>query len=204
MKRILDKVINIDKKTLYFLLIISTIGIITGALFMTVLSSSDKEIISNSLSDYITNIGSYKFDLKMFINNFIINILYATVIWIIGISVIGLPIVIIIIFFKSFLISFSISTFIINYKFKGLLYSIVYVLPHMLIYLLIYLYLGIYSIKLSSSIIKALIGHKNINFKDSMKVYFKLYLFSFILIIFTTLYETFIMPLILKQLINMI
>ena len=204
MKRILDKVINIDKKTLYFLLIISTIGIITGALFMTVLSSSDKEIISNSLSDYITNIGSYKFDLKMFINNFIINILYATVIWIIGISVIGLPIVIIIIFFKSFLISFSISTFIINYKFKGLLYSIVYVLPHMLIYLLIYLYLCIYSIKLSSSIIKALIGHKNINFKDSMKVYFKLYLFSFILIIFTTLYETFIMPLILKQLINMI
>ena len=204
MKRILDKVINIDKKTLYFLLIISTIGIITGALFMTVLSSSDKEIISNSLSDYITNIGSYKFDFKTFINNFIINILYATVIWILGISIIGLPIVIIIIFFKSVLISFSISTFIINYKFKGLLYSIIYVLPHMLVYLVIYIYLGIYSIKLSSSIIKALIGHKNINFKDSMKVYFKLYLLSFILIIFTTLYETFIMPLILKQLINMI
>ena len=204
MKKILNKVLNIDRKTFLFLAIISIIGIITGALFMTVLSSNDKEIISNSLNDYLTNINSYKYDLKTFINNFTLNIIYVIIIWILGISIIGLPIVIIVIFLKSFLISFSISSFIINYKLKGLLYSLIYIFPHVIINLLIYIYLGVYSIKLSSTIIKAIWERKNINFKNSIVMYIKLLFLTFILIIFTTLYETFLMPVILKKIISLI
>ena len=204
MKKIIEKVLNVDKKTFYFLAIISIIGIITGALFMTVLSTGDKEIVSNSLKDYITNIGSIKYNFKEFINNFILNILYASIIWLLGISVIGLPIVIITIFFKSFLISFTVSSFIINYKFKGLIYSLIYIFPHMIINLIIYLYLGIYSIKLSINLIKAICSKKNINFKNSMISYLKLFIISLFLIIFTTLYETYLVPLILKKIISMI
>ena len=204
MKKILNKVLNIDKKTFYFLAIISIIGIITGALFMTVLSTSDKEIVSNSLNDYITNIGSIELNLKEFLSNFLLNILYALIIWILGISVVGLPIVIIVIFFKSFLVSFTVSSFIINYKIKGLLYSLIYIFPHMIINLLVYLYLGIYSIKLSISIIKAIFSKKSINFKNSMVSYFKLFFFSLVLIIMTTIYETYLVPIILKKVISMI
>ena len=204
MKKILNKVLNIDKKTFYFLAIISIIGIITGALFMTVLSTSDKEIVYNSLNDYITNIGSIKLNIKEFLSNFLLNILYALIIWILGISVVGLPIVIIVIFFKSFLVSFTVSSFIINYKIKGLLYSLIYIFPHMIVNLLIYIYLGIYSIKLSISIIKAIFSKKSINFKNSMVSYLKLFIFSFILIIVTTLYETYFVPFILKKAISMI
>ena len=204
MKKILNKVLNIDKKTFIFLAIISIIGIITGALFMTVLSSNDKDIISNSLNDYITNIHLVKMDFNTFLNNFILNILYASIIWLLGISIIGLPIVIIIIFFKSFILSFSVSSFIINYKFKGLIYSLIYIFPHMIINLLIYIYLGVYSIKLSSSLLKAIINRQNLNFKNSMITYLKLFLISFVIIITTTLYETFIMPIILKKTIGMI
>lgn len=204
MKKIIDKVLNIDKKTFLFLAIISIIGIVTGSLFMTVLSSTDKEIVTNSLSDYITNIGTIKIDFNSFISNLILNILYAAIIWILGISIIGLPIVVIIIFFKSFIVSFSISSFIINYKFKGLIYSFIYMFPHMMINLLIYIYLGVFSIKLSSSIIKAIIDKKNVNFKNNMVTYFKLFIFCFIIVFLTTLYETFLMPIILNKIISLI
>ncbi len=204
MKKIIDKVFNVDKKVFYFLAIISIIAIITGSLFVTVLSNTDKEIISNSLNDYITNIGNIKMNLKEFINNFILNIIYASIIWILGISIIGLPIVIIIIFFKSFLISFTISSFIINYKFKGLLYSLIYIIPHAIINLIIYIYLGIYSIKFSSSIIKSIIYNKSLNFKSCIISYLKIFIMSLFVIVFTTLYETYIMPIILKKIISLI
>ena len=171
---------------------------------MTVLSTSDKEIVYNSLNDYITNIGSIKLNIKEFLSNFLLNILYVLIIWILGISVVGLPIVIIVIFFKSFLVSFTVSSFIINYKIKGLLYSLIYIFPHMIVNLLIYIYLGIYSIKLSISIIKAIFSKKSINFKNSMVSYLKIFIFSFILIIVTTLYETYFVPFILKKVISMI
>ena len=204
MKKIIDKVLNIDKKTFLFLAIICIIGIITGSLFMTVLSSEDKEIVTNSLNDYIVNIGSIKMNFSTFLSNFILNILYAIIIWILGISIIGLPIVIIIIFFKSFVISFSISAFIINYKFKGILYALAYIFPHMIINLLIYLYLGVFSIKISSSIVKGILIKKNINLKDSMITYIKLFAICFIIILLTSVYESFIIPIILKKLFTLI
>lgn len=200
MKKVLNKILNIDKKTFLFLAIICIIGIITGSLFTTVLSTNDKEIVSKSLNDYINNISSIKISLNTFLSNFILNILYAAIIWILGISIIGLPIVIIIIFFKSFIISFSISSFIINYKAKGILYSLIYIFPHMIINLLIYIYLGVFSIKLSLSLIKAIINKKNIIFKNDFKSYFKLFFLCFLAILLTSLYETMLMPLLFKYL----
>lgn len=203
MKKVLDKLFNVDKKVLLFLLIISIVGIVTGSFFMIILSSDDKLIITDSLKQFINSISKIT-TIDYFKSNFILNSLYLVILWLLGISVIGLPIVIMIIFFKSFVISLTFSSFIINFKFKGFLYGLIYNFPHSILNLLVYIYLGIYSIKLSLAIISSIIQKKNINFKNIMNRYIKIFLFSILIVILTTLYETFIMPLLLKYLLNVL
>lgn len=203
MKKIMDKLLNVDKKILIFLIIICVIGIITGSIFLTILNSSDKNSILVSLEEFITGYDTLNPE-KDLINNLIINIMYMLAIWILGISIIGLPIVIFIIFFKAFLLSFTISSFIMKYKLKGILLGIIYNMPHQIINLVVYMYLGVYSIKLSSCIIEAIVHKKSVNFKSITNRYLLVLGISVITLLITTLYETYIMPILLKKLVNMI
>ena len=196
MKRIMDKL-------LIFLIIICIIGIITGSIFITILNSSDKNSILVSLEEFITGYDEIKPE-KDLINNLVVNIMYVFAIWILGISIIGLPIVIFILFFKAFLLSFTISSFIMKYKLKGIILGIIYNMPHQVINLVVYMYLGVYSIKLSSYIIEAIVYKKSINFKNITNRYLLVLIVSIILLITTTLYETYIMPILLKKIVNMI
>ena len=199
----INKLLNVDKKILLFLIIISIIGIITGSVFMTILSSNDKNMITQSLETFITEYGHLNIKIGL-TNNLVINLLYILIIWILGISIIGLPIVIFIMFIKSFLISFTISSFIIKYKYKGILLGIVYNIPHNIINLVIYMYLGVYSIKLTLCIIEAIIHKKTLNFKNIINKYLLLLGISIIIVLITTLYETFLMPILLKKIVGII
>ncbi len=203
MKKVINRLLNVDKKTLLFLIIICIIGIITGSIFMTVLNNSDKSTIVESIDRFINEYGTINPKLDL-INNIIVNLLYIVIIWILGISIIGIPIVIFLLFIKSFLISFTISSFIMKYKTKGIIYGIIYNLPHQVIYLISYMYLGVYSIILSKHIIDCIIHKKTIDFKKIINRYLLIFVLCIITVIITTLYETYVMPLILKKIINML
>ena len=203
MKKVIDKLLNVDKKVLLFLTIICIIGIITGSVFMTILSNNDKNMIMESLTSFITEYEHLNIKSEL-INNLVINLSYIFIIWISGISIIGLPIVIFILFIKSFLISFTISSFIMKYKTKGIILGIVYNMPHLVINLVTYLYLGVYSIKLSMYIIDVLIKKKTLNFKYILNRYLLILILSIFTIITSTLYETYIMPKILQYTLSII
>ena len=203
MKKKLDELVNVDRKVLLFLIIICIIGIITGSIFMTILNTNDKETIIVSLNSFISNIGHLNTKYE-FINNLVINISYIFIIWILGISIIGIPIVIVLLFFKSYILSFTISSFIYEYKTKGILLASIYTMPHLIINLVIYLYLGVYSIKLSSYIIKCITKSKTINFKYIINKYIQILIISLILVIITTLYQSFIIPILLKKVLLLI
>lgn len=203
MKTVIKQILDVDKKILLFLIVICIIGVITGSIFITVLDVNDKNSIITSLDTFIKNIGHFNSN-NGFVNNLIINIIYILIIWIMGISIIGLPIVIFIIFLKSFLISFTISSFILKYKTKGLLLGIIYNIPHHIVNIIIYIYLGVYAAKMSLSIIDSVLHKKNIQLRTLVNKYLFLLGISFILILFTTIYETYLMPILLKKLVPII
>ena len=203
MKKAINKILNVDKKTFVFLSIISIIGIVTGSLYMIILTSKDKLVIHDSLNDFINNIDKMVF-VDALKNNIIINMLYLFVIWFLGISIICLPIVIFLIFIKSFIISFSFTSFIVNYKTKGILYAFIYNFPHNIINIIVYIYVGTFSLRLSLALLNSIIYKKNINFKNVMNKYLKVLILSLIVIILTTLYESFVMPIAFKKLLTMI
>ena len=195
----LKKIIKYDKKIMTFLNVIAIVGIIAGSIFMIVLSKNDKETVLNSIKDFFDKLINNKFNFVGTLKNTLIsNFLFSFIIWVIGISVVGLLIVIFIIFYKSFTLGFTISSIIYTYSIKGSLLALIYVFPHMVMNLLIILYLSSYSIKLSIILIKSILKKDNLNFKAFINNYSKVFLISIIFLIVTSLYESFIAPIILR------
>lgn len=195
----LKKIIKYDKKIMTFLNVIAIIGIIAGSIFMIVLSKNDKDVVLNSIKDFFDKLINNKFNFIGTLKNTLIsNFLFSFIIWVIGISVVGVLIVIFIIFYKSFTLGFTISSIIYAYSIKGALLALIYVFPHMVINLLILLYLSSYSIKLSIILSKSILKKDNLNFKAFINNYSKVFLISIVLLTITSLYESFIAPIILR------
>ena len=203
MKKILDKLLNVDKKTLVFIIIISFLGLLTGAVFMTILDSSDKLLINDTLSNFMNEIQPLDYKKALF-ESLLLNYICTLLIWIIGISVIGIPIVIVFIFIKSFLLSFSLASFIANFKFKGLILGTIYNFPHNFISLILFIYLSVYSIRLSIILLNGVIKRKNIDFKIIMNRYLLVLIFSLITSTLISLSEVFLMPYLLNLISNML
>ena len=202
----MDKLkIKINKKIFVFLFVLMLMGIIAGSIFTTILNSSDKELVINHLNEFIDNINNnrldYLFALK---NNLITNISYVILIWLLGISVIGLPIIIIMFFTKCFILGFSVGAILTTFKLKGILVSLVYVFPGQVISLLFLLLLMMYSMSFTFKLIYAILKKKSIDFKLIMNKYFKILLIVLGVIILMSLYDTYLMPRLIKLLIPFI
>lgn len=202
----MDKLkIKINKKIFVFLFVLMLMGIIAGSIFTTILNSSDKELMINHLNEFIDNINNnrlnYLFALK---NNLITNISYVILIWLLGISVIGLPIIIIMFFTKCFILGFSVGAILTTFKLKGILVSLVYVFPGQVISLLFLLLLMMYSMSFTFKMIYAILKKKSIDFKLIMNKYFKILLIVLGVIILMSLCDTYLIPRLIKLLIPFI
>lgn len=197
--------IKVNKKTLLFFTILLIIGIIAGSIFMAILSETDKKIVIDYFNNYISNIENNKLNyLESIKNGLFNNLLYIIIIWILGISIIGIPIVTIMFFIKSFTLGFSIASIVFNYKLKGCLLNFINIFPHQMIYFLIYMLITTYSIFFSLKMINSIINKKNMDFKIMMNKYVKILIISVIAITIGIIIETFITPLLIKIIIPLI
>ncbi|MCI9435279.1 MAG: stage II sporulation protein M [Bacilli bacterium] len=208
MKKILDKIKNnvgTNKNMLIFLSIIGIIGIIIGTILNIALNPEDSKLVGNFLNDFIYNIQNNNLDYKgSFLNSLISNLGYITFIWLLGISVIGLPITIFIFFTKTFVLGFSISSIIANYKLKGCLLALSYIFPHMIINVFVYIILTMYSLSLSLKIFQTIVKKQTLDFKFIMNKYLKILLISIIIIVITSTIEVFITPNLMKMAISIL
>ena len=179
-----------NQKILYLILIgLALVAFIIGILFIFFISNDNLIYIKESLSSYFNSIDiSINSFFKELFNNFIVILL----IWILGISIIGIPLVLLIFLFKSFIFGFSFSSIIYSFKLKGLLISLVHLLPGKLLYLVILLLLTFYSISFSIKLFKNLFLKRPINFRESMDKYFKILLICLFSSLIVTLYDTFL------------
>ena len=204
MKKLLNK-IKYDKKVMTILNVITIIGIITGSIFITILNKTDKKLISDAVNNYLSHIKSINNLELIYLKNILINnTISLFLIWIIGISVIGVFFVLIFIFYKSFILGFSISALIYTYSYKGIFISLIYIFPHIIINLLIFMFVASYSLKLSSILIRSILKKENMNFKSFINNYIKIFIFSLIFIIMTSIYESIILPIIFKFVLGII
>ena len=208
MKKVMDKLLNtirFDKKYVLFCMILVIIGIISGSLFIVILNSSDKSLVIEYITNFIDNIKNNSFNyVDTFKNTILINYIIITITTILGFTYILAPINILILFYKAFIIGFSMSSFILTFKIKGLLLSIVYIFPHLILNILIFSILTAFTLKLSITMTKSIIKKKEVNMRHYFNKYLYTSIFIIVLITITSLYESFIAPYLLKLVSNLI
>jgi len=198
MRKVMDKLlskIKINKKVLIFLLTLALIALISGSIFVVLLDKGDKTIITNYLNDFINSVSQNKIEYTYVLKDSLLSSLILVIgIWLLGISVIGIPIILFLFFSQIFTFSFSIASIILNYKFKGLLLALIYTFPNYLLFLLMLLILVSYALILSIKLITSVLKKKQIDFKIISNKYLIILLFSICIAIFYSCYETFILP----------
>ena len=198
----MNKIINIifkdikkDKSIYYSLIVASLISIVFGVMFITILKLEDKKILIDQISNYFENIKvSYKPDI---LNILIKNNIFGIIIWILGFSIIGIPLLIIILFYKCFTLSFTVTSIIYTFKLDGILLSFIYIFPSLILNLIFYFILIYYAIKLSTIFIDSLVNKKRITF-IYIKKYIIVLLISLLFLSLSGMYEAYILPHLIK------
>ena len=188
------------------LLIIFIIGIIFGSIYISILDNQNKKLVIDSVKNYIYSFNKIDFSsrLVIFKNSLFKNLSFFISIWLLGISIIGLPVIVIMIFTKAFITGFSISSLFAVYKFKGLLGILFYIFPSNIIFILYSLFLGAYSIDISIKLFKHAFKKQNFNFNYYMNKYIFLLLISILLSVILALFDAFLSPVLFKLFTNII
>lgn len=183
-----------QKKLYLFLIGLMVTGLIAGILFWFVISKEDKLLVTKNLTDFFSCIkegNSINYGASL-LNSVVTSLIYVILIWLLGISIIGLPIILVMMATKSFIVGFSIAGIISSYGLKGIVGALVYVFPHQIVFLLLLILLGFYASAFCIKLFKYLFLKQMINFKETMRKYLKILGISCLSVLVISLFETFI------------
>lgn len=194
-----------SKKINTFVISILFLGLISGAVFGNIISVNDKTLVIDKIKLFISNINSDSINgIEVFKNGISVNMLYLGIIWVMGMTFVGVVLNVVILFIKSFILGFSLASFIMVYSYKGLILSLIYLLFGQILNILVIVMVTIYGIMFSSKL--NLIIFKNKQDNNILK-FFRNYVFiliiAIIVSIISSISEAFLLPAIIKIIIKL-
>ena len=194
-----------SKKINIFVISILFLGLISGAVFGNIISVNDKTLVIDKIKLFISNINSDSINgIEVFKNGISVNMLYLGIIWVMGMTFVGVVLNVVILFIKSFILGFSLASFIMVYSYKGLILSLIYLLFGQILNILVIVMVTIYGIMFSSKL--NLIIFKNKQDNNILK-FFRKYVFiliiAIIVSIISSISEAFLLPAIIKIIIKL-
>lgn len=193
MKKLIDKRIIIINATLLIL------GLISGIIFLLFTTNLDKLIIKEEIIDYFTKMGN---GTSVTISNLFIsfkyNFMYIFIITISSIIYLFSPLILLIQFYKGFLIGFLMSSIVLTYKFKGVFLSLLSLIPHHIIMCITLIIYGSIMLQFSYKLAKGTYNGENINLKAFIKKIGILFLGASILCLLASILEIYLNPILVK------
>lgn len=118
-----------------FVSVLFVVGAIFGALMVNALTLEQQQELAQDIDQYVKlmNEGIMNGEAQTFWDRFIFHTKWLLLIWLLGITVVGIPGVLALNFLKGALVGFSIGTLINQYAWKGVLLSLVSVAPQNII-----------------------------------------------------------------------
>ena len=201
-KSILKKYIRNNYKEYILVCLLFLTGLFIGVMIIN--NSSNNKIIEikTYINEFITRYKQIENidEIGLLMQSIKKNIIFATILWLAGTTVIGMPIVLIIILLRGTVLGFTISSITITLGvFKGIAFSIASILLQNYIYIPVILTIGVSSIKLYKSIIK---DKRKENIKLEVLRHTMIFLIMLILLVLSSVIENFITLKILKKIIK--
>lgn len=122
-----------DQTPLYlFVSVLFLMGVVFGALMVNALTLEQQQDLSRYLGNYFVSIqeGGGSFQPMTYWQVASLHLKWLGLIWLLGLSVIGLPGILILDFLKGVLIGFTVGCLVGQFTWKGLLFALVSVAPH--------------------------------------------------------------------------
>ena len=206
MKRIWDKTfkkIHTNKRMIVFLFTLLFMAVLFGSFFAAKLDTKDIDTIQSSLDTFFTMTRQNKLNsFQAFFQSFGANIIFTGAIFLLGISVIGAPLMIVLFFMKAFTLGFTIASMIKIYHLKGLLYSFIYIFPHQVMNLLVYIFFIMFSMSLSITLLQAILKKKTVDFSKVLNRYIFILVITIFILIITSLLEIYLMPFLFRMVLS--
>ncbi|WP_318508507.1 stage II sporulation protein M [Bacillus sp. T3] len=139
-----------------FVIVLFLMGVIFGAVVVNSLSFSQKEDLFYYLSQFfggLTN-GKQAEANDLFLQSLLHNSKYIGLMWVLGISIVGLPVILILLFIKGMVVGFTVGFLVNQMGWDGFLLSFVSVLPQNFIIIPIFIIMAVMTITFSLQMIR--------------------------------------------------
>lgn len=191
---------------IYFVIILAfTIGVCTGAFTVNVLDYNQYDELSNYIKDFFSIIQGQDINhTELFKTSIYNNLKMVLLLSILGVTVIGIPLVLIIIGIKGFVIGFTVGFLVKVLDLKGVFFSLLGILPQNLIIIPCYIFLGFLCIDFSISMVRSRTRakYRKEDIKTQLLTYGSFLLIIFLLLVAGSVVEAYITPVFIKMMIS--
>jgi stage II sporulation protein M len=199
---IIQKHIRLNIPIYFIALLFFTIGIVTGTYTIKALPGPQKVELMDYLEGFFQilknqDIDSYQLLFQSLLNNLKLFI----PIWILGLTIIGTPIILVLLGFRGFVLGFTLGFVIDKLALKGVLFIVLSILPHNIFYIPGLIGIGVMAISFSLFIFKSRIKKQKIhNRKAQIWTYTIAMMLISTLLILGSIVEAYITPIFMKVL----
>lgn len=147
-----------DQTPLYvFVAVLFLMGVVFGALMVNALTLEQQQDLSRYLGDFFISVneGGESFQPLTYWEVAALHLKWLGLIWLLGLSVIGLPGILILDFLKGVLIGFTVGCLVGQFTWKGLLFALVSIAPHNLVVIPALLIASVAAVSFSLGIIRS-------------------------------------------------
>lgn len=201
------KLINMCKKhfkdniLIYvFLIIALMIGISSGAITISMINAEQKKELMKFLNSFLKIMSENDVDNAVLVKqSFKNNIQTFITLWFLGISVIGIPLIIGLVLLRGFIIGFTVGFIVKQLGFKGFLFSIFSILPQNIIFIPWVIISSAFALMFSISFIKSKINKSmKGNYINEVMIYTLVMSILFIISLSGTIIESYVTPIFMK------
>ena len=153
-----------ERSSLYlFVFVLFLMGVIFGAVIVNSMNFTQKEDLYFYLSRFFGQVseGKVASSVEMLQQSFFHNLKYLGLMWVLGISIIGLPVILIMLFLKGIVVGFTVGFLVNQMGWQGFLLSFVSVMPQNMILIPAFIVMGTTAISFSLKIVKQLLNKKS-------------------------------------------
>ncbi len=188
----------IDKRLITITSAILVLGIIAGLLFLAFTTSLDKLIIKKEITDFFELLSSGSSSIGGVFTSFKYNMIYIILITISSIIYVFFPLVLFINFYKGMLIGFLISSVVMTYKVKGVMYAILIIFPHHIIMPIVLVIYSSVCLKFTYKLMRGTYKKESINLNAFIKKLGVLFLIATGASLVSSILEIYLCPFLLK------
>ncbi|MDK2901625.1 MAG: stage sporulation protein [Thermosediminibacterales bacterium] len=186
---------------LYFIaILILVVGIVSGSISVKALNVQQKDNLINYINLFFQKVDINALNSKLVLKYSILNNLkLVSLIWVLGLTIIGIPFVMLILFIKGFILGFTVGFLIDELGFTGILFSTISLFPQNIIIIPSIVIIGVSALSFSLILLKNKRGTEKYSIIQQVTGYTILVSLMALIIILGCFIEAYISPVFMKM-----